>query len=348
MITLYADCVDSALYQGLQHIRRWGEPTPSRAGPVLVAPHPVTTVFLNPTRRVSFDPIRDANPFFHLFEAIWMLSGSNRPQVLDRFITDFSSRFTEEDGHQHGAYGFRWRRHFDVDGGGSPFLPDQLNTIVQLLRSNPNDRRVVLAMWDPVADLGTATRDAPCNTHAYPRVRIASGKPVLDLTVCCRSNDLIWGCTGANAVHFSILLEYLAARIGVGIGKYYQVSNNYHAYEATLKPLANVSNYRCTEYVQCIPSPMFTVPDKIDSDVDAFMHWMEGISAYELPVSSWTYANRWFTDTGEALLEAHWHWKAKNYVLAMSLLRNDKISSDWACAARAWVSRRLLKKGIKL
>ncbi len=49
-----------------------------------------------------------------------------------------------------------------------------------------------------------------------------------------RSNDIIWGAYGANAVHFSYLLEYMAARLEVPVGKYYQVSNNFHAYKATL------------------------------------------------------------------------------------------------------------------
>jgi thymidylate synthase len=53
---------------------------------------------------------------------------------------------------------------------------------------------------------------------------------VLDLTVLCRSNDVVWGAYGANAVHFSVLQEYLAGRIGVDVGVMYQFSNNYHGY----------------------------------------------------------------------------------------------------------------------
>jgi hypothetical protein len=35
------------------------------------------------------------------------------------------------------------------------------------------------------------------------------------MTVTNRSNDLCWGMLGANYVHFTILQEYLAARLGV-------------------------------------------------------------------------------------------------------------------------------------
>jgi hypothetical protein len=53
---------------------------------------------------------------------------------------------------------------------------------------------------------------------------------VLDITVTNRSNDLVWGLLGANYVHFSVLQEYVAARLGVAVGKYHHFSNNLHAY----------------------------------------------------------------------------------------------------------------------
>jgi hypothetical protein len=55
------------------------KPQGSRAGDVLVAPHPVMSVTSIPTERVLFDPARDANPFFHLFESLWMLAGGATP-----------------------------------------------------------------------------------------------------------------------------------------------------------------------------------------------------------------------------------------------------------------------------
>jgi hypothetical protein len=50
------------------------------------------------------------------------------------------------------------------------------------------------------------------------------------MTVTCRSNDAIWGAHGANAVHFSVLQEYVAAAVGVLVGPMVQLSNNYHIY----------------------------------------------------------------------------------------------------------------------
>ena len=51
------------------------------------------------------------------------------------------------------------------------------------------------------------------------------------MTVCNRSNDMIWGLLGANAFHFSFLHQVMAESIGVPMGYYYQFSNNAHFYQ---------------------------------------------------------------------------------------------------------------------
>ena len=75
-------------------------------------------------------------------------------------------------------------------------------------------------MWDAKKDLThlNISKDLPCNTHVYFSIRDG----FLDMTVCNRSNDLIWGCCGANAVHMSYLQEYVAIMCGVDIGFYTQ------------------------------------------------------------------------------------------------------------------------------
>mgnify|MGYP003147649168 FL=1 len=83
-------------------------------------------------------------------------------------------------------------------------------------------------MWDPSADfqVNDHLADVPCNTQIYFSVR----EGLVEMTVTNRSNDLIWGAYGANAVHMSILQEYVAARLELGVGRYHQFSNNLHAY----------------------------------------------------------------------------------------------------------------------
>jgi thymidylate synthase len=353
MRVIYADNVNDAFYHGVNALIRDGVRQSSRAGYVLVMPYPVCTTYAFPEKRVLFHAKRDANPFFHLFEALWMLAGQKHGAWLDQFVHDFSERFAEENGDIHGAYGFRWLRHFDVDGGGEDRrLPNQLDTIVELLKKDPNDRRIVLSMWDPVADLGVSKFDIPCNTHVYFRVREEEFKPggffeesdhktggrLLDMTVCCRSNDAVWGAYGANAVHFSILQEYLAARIGVQIGTYYQFSNNFHIYSDMVDKLSPLEPENRDFYSTGTATRIVTVPEDFDAELALFM------GGHPL---RWTYSyrNEFFPKVTLPLLEAHGLWKQKLRKEAHATLQKLPFGSDWRFAAERWMLRRMHKVG---
>lgn len=231
MITIEARNVNDALWAGAAMLRQMGAERDSRNGPVLVAPAPVSTVYTQPTERVMLHPGRDANPFFHLVESLWMLAGRKDLATLTEFVKNMES-FSDDGGKtQPGAYGFRWRNQFDYRKG---ITLDQLQWAIRRLRSDPNDRRVVIQMWDPAADAHAADnggKDVPCNLVALPTIG-TDGR--LNLTVYNRSNDMVWGAYGANAVHFSVLQEYIAAMVGVPVGMYWQVANNFHGYLTTL------------------------------------------------------------------------------------------------------------------
>jgi thymidylate synthase len=355
----------------------FGRKERSRAGDVMVLPGPLVTETTHPTERVLFSTVRDANPFFHLCEAMWMLAGQQDARPLDVFIGDFSKKFAEPEGNMHGAYGFRWRKHF---------MFDQLHKIVDMLIAEPTTRQAVLAMWDPWemtvpvdrgsgdvgeelisgADLTGVWKDRPCNTHAYFRVRYEKGPQHynsstadpewtrhLDLTVCCRSNDLIWGAHGANAVHFSVLQEYVAARIGCEVGTLYQLSNNYHAYTAFISVLEKRidsgfplsvrlmdNRYRPDSFGETekmvATEPMFDKPDRIDDDVGMFWRWFT-----ELNVESVSphYANDWFATTLEMMMMAHYFYKKGKRDEAMHCAR-EVDAQDWSVAATEWLNRR--------
>lgn len=369
MYVLNCQNVNDAYYSGLSYLIEYGVRSPSRAGDVLVAPTPVTTVYNSPCERVLFDEARDANPFFHLFEGLWMLSGSNDARWLDQFVKDFSSRFAEEGGVQHGAYGHRWRSALGFD---------QLKIIVDKLKASPEDRQCVLQMWDTTPsdyvlnpnspekellghdDLRGNWKDRPCNTHAYFRLRNSreniNGNWVdvkrLDMTVCCRSNDIIWGAYGANAVHFSMLLEYMAAMLGVHVGRYYQVSNNFHGYLAELGKVTHTFP-GAAQRVSAKPNPfpyeehglesisMVTAPEDFDDDLAAFMEWVgdqRRVAAY---------ANPWFVRIAHPMFAAAQLWRGGSRSAAQDCIKAMPLNSDWGRAAWLWMERRLARAKAK-
>lgn len=353
MLVLPARNVNYALPQGITHLHTFGVREPSRAGDVLRELQPVTTVYDQPNERVLFHEWRDANPFFHLIESLWMIAGRDDLKTLTQYVSTFD-RFSDDGKTVPGAYGKRWRDWFTDVGderGNFPNL-DQLDWAVERLRKDPRDRRVVLQMWDPNVDKGRADaggRDVPCNLTILP----FETNGALNITVFCRSNDMIWGAYGANAVHFSFLLEYLAARVGLQVGRYYQVSNNFHAYvENAGDPNAcwptawgAVDPYAAG---QVEPYPMFKefhvlageerMRDRILRE-DLAVFFDEGAFAASQMVR-WPFLSR----VAIPMALAHRHWKngkgEDRFTGALDILAQMPEKNDWRRAGEEWIQRR--------
>jgi thymidylate synthase len=316
MRIIYARNVNDAWPQAIRYMDEVGEPEPSRVGPVRVAPHPVVTIYSKPMERVLFDPVRDANPIFHLHEALWMLAGSNDATWLDQFVSDFSSRYAEEGGTMHGAYGHRWREHFDFD---------QLDSVVRILQKEPTSRQAVIQMWDVQADLEIpGLKDRPCNTQIYLRIRNGA----LDLCTTVRSNDIVWGAYGANAVHFTILQEYLAARIGVFIGTFTQFSWNWHMYDNARHLVSPESAASVGEYPY--PDHIVTNSDTFDQEVRDYI---------DDPMSAHEAKNTFLLDTAYYMLVANDLRKQKLWDSAIRTAEAIK-APDWREATLMWLKRR--------
>jgi thymidylate synthase len=204
---------------------------PSRNGNVLQFVEPVTIHYRNPRQRVLFNSARDANPFFHLFESLWMLAGYKTVKPLAYYAANIMN-YSDNGETLNGAYGDRWAYGMGPWGYRNV---NQLEKIIERLQEFPDDRRCVLSMWNVQDDLllMSTSKDVCCNTHAYFAM---SENGDLDMTVCNRSNDMIWGMLGANYVHFTMLQEYMADRLSCGMGTYTHFTNNLHVYENNWKP----------------------------------------------------------------------------------------------------------------
>ena len=187
----------------------------TRVGKAKVYAHPLTICNTAPQHRVLMHPQRNANPFFHLMECIWMCAGSN-----ERWITQFNKQMEQymDYGVFHGAYGHRWSNHFGFD---------QVKHVIKLLKRSDTSRRAYVSLWNPTCDLDQDYKDIPCNVGLAFQVR--QGK--LNGYVFNRSNDLIWGMLGTNCVHFSFLLEVIANCTGLPMGHLYQHTINPHIYD---------------------------------------------------------------------------------------------------------------------
>ncbi len=183
-------------------------------------------------------------------------------------------------------------------------------------------------------------KDVPCNTQAY--FDTLGGK--LNMTVTCRSNDVVWGAYGANAVHFSILHEYVALASGAEQGVYRQFSNNYHSYID--RP--DVQRLCTKEGLPIIPpNDAYLIgavkPYKlIQTDLETWskdMHkffaaWEEGTI-----MDSSRYEDSFWSGVVVPMVNAHHYYKAKAISSALTEIKKC-VALDWQRAATEWLQRR--------
>lgn len=360
MLVINARNVNDAYRKGLRLLADEGDHAQSRNGPVIRVPDIVSTVYQRPRERVLFDAKRDANPFFHLFEALWMLNGGNDVATLAHILPSFS-QFSDDLTTYHGAYGHRWR-HWPTERDAFPYRTeiDQLAQVIGMLGLDLTNRRAVIAMWDPSRDLAIESRDIPCNDLINVGVRNAA----LDISVMCRSNDAIYGCYGANAVHMSMLQEYLAGCIGISVGTYTQISFDFHAYVQrpynlnAYWPLAFAEdvawNEEDTEWVNNYEDaddgerelrswPLVTDMQSFDKELAILMKYVRQHSVSGLDGDS--FSNSFFGRVAIPMHRAFEHHMAREDERALEVLSRANEASgahdnDWLMAGHQWILRR--------
>lgn len=336
MRTIYGTSVPEAFALGYNLLCHSGREEQSRNGPVLKHPTPVTIVYPYPQRRVLFDPIRDHNPFFALFESLWMLAGREDLAYLTQFNKAMAQYSDDGVTVRGSAYGKRWRSWFGYD---------QIQYVLNALADDPTSRRCVLTMWDASDDPLVSSKDIPCNTQIYFDVDVE--QKVLNMMVTNRSNDLVFGALGSNAVHFSILLEYMASHLGLGVGTYYQVTNNLHLYtdNPVVKRLGSAYGRQMPIFD---PYDMgMDVYPLFDQDVSP-KHWEDDLHHFfdeTVPVK--TYKHSFFSRVCEPMKFAHQLWRegkkpVEKYEPALRVLSNIP-AEDWKAATMDWMNRRKQK-----
>ena len=302
--------------------------TETRNGDAFYIPEPVITKITEPCERVLFYERRDANPIFHLMESIWILAG--RRDV--KFVEQFNSRIGQysDDGRVfNAAYGYRMREQFGID---------QLSAVIEHLELNPNSRQAVIQLWD-ANDLLSDTLDRACNTQMIFSIR--DGR--LDLLVNNRSNDFWWGYAGANAVHFTVIQEFVAIALDLPVGNYYTVSNNLHLYTDLYDALPNMESPPKSEEFDYYSKNVVKPYKLYDGSWRTFL--LECEQFCDNPLKDWVYYNDFFN---EVAVPMAWVAFVRKNKLGKGYEQAEKIAAtDWKLAVQQWIIRRENKNGSK-
>jgi len=311
------------------HSWRWRNQE-SRNGPTIEHDGIFVTEYTSPCERVLFSDARDANPYFHFFEALWVLAGRDDVEFLAQFNKNISN-YSDDGKTFHAPYGYRLRKAFGVD---------QLLEVIKVLRKDNATRQAVLQIWYAPYDLNVVSKDIPCNDMVFLKIR--DGK--LNMTVCCRSNDVIWGAYGANAVQFSTLLEFIAKSVGVNVGTYAQVSDSFHiytdndAYKRLLEKPHCPNTYSLLSHVEPFPLMGATAPDLWLSQLNDFL--MEPHHCDEYPMLY----DPFFGNVALPMWESWVAYKKNDIQSAYDALEYYCKANDWSAACMSWIKRRISAK----
>lgn len=315
----------------VKDITESGKPANSRNGLTISYDEPVCIRHENPAHRVIWLKSRNANPFFHLFEFVWMLAGRNDVATLSAFNANMKS-YSDNGETFNAPYGYRLREHFGRD---------QLRDVIEILRKDPDSRQAVALLWDP-NDLTKTTMDKACNLELVFKLR-ETGK--LDMTVFNRSNDLIWGALGANLVHMSLFHEYVATAIGVDMGAYEQISNCMHVYidghpGDIYREIISRGEEEDFDNYPCDSSPSMK---GIDEDVEDLFDHIGNCNTVVDMTSGFMqscYRSEFFKELFIPMMNAYLFHKLKRDDIAKKILIDSKIPEDWYVASYNWLALR--------
>ena len=152
----------------------------------------------------------------------WYLSGDNNISKLGELygkIPEIWKRMADKEGFVNSNYGWQWKRG------------DQLDEVVDLLKTNPKTRQAAISIYDRKEGY-MYDNDTPC-TYA---VQFTIFKDKLDMCVTMRSNDLWFGFCN-DQYCFSKLQELVATKLEIPIGEYYHFAHNLHLYNNIIEKL---------------------------------------------------------------------------------------------------------------
>jgi thymidylate synthase len=329
MHILWGRNVNELYFNGCQYLALFGALAESRNGPVYVAPGPVASIYKRPEERVLFNAKRDANPFFHLIESLWILAGRDDVASLAWLVSGMA-RYSDNGSTFNAPYGYRLRRQWG----------DQLEWAITLLKRDRSTRRAAITISNPLNDQ-RESKDVACNLS----LAFSPGdENTLNLVVFCRSNDILWGAYGTNAVQMSMIHEYVARAAHFAVGEYTQVSVNFHAYVDVWEKhdCTNVAMGRAPAqpYPDVVARPIWNdYESREDFDWDLRQFWNAEHWSNEHPPLTPVYRTVWFNQVAEPMRTAYWYHKHENY-LAADVALNVELPCDWIIAGREWLARR--------
>ena len=152
-------------------------------------------------------------------ELLWFLAGDTNVAYLRENGVSIWDEWADERGDLGPVYGKQWRS-WEKPGGGTV---DQIASILEEIRRNPDSRRLVVTAWNP-ADLERMAL-APC--HCLFQFHVADGR--LSCQLYQRSADAFLGVP-FNIASYALLTHMMAQATGLQAGDFVHSFGDAHLY----------------------------------------------------------------------------------------------------------------------
>jgi len=154
-----------------------------------------------------------------IHELLWFLNGETNIAYLKQNGVSIWDEWADEYGELGPVYGAQWRSWRGVDGQ----CIDQISTALELLRRDPDSRRIIVSAWN-VAELPQMAL-MPC--HALFQFHVAAGR--LSCQLYQRSADIFLGVP-FNIASYALLTHMLAQQVDLEPGDFIWTGGDCHLY----------------------------------------------------------------------------------------------------------------------
>lgn len=216
----YLDLVQHVLDNGTQKGDRTGKGTKSVFGYQmrfdLSEGFPLVT-----TKKVHLKSI--------IHELLWFLKGDTNIAYLQENGVRIWNEWADENGDLGPVYGHQWRNWDNKE-------IDQISELIEILKTNPNSRRMLISAWNPSVLPDTSKSFAenvadgkvalpPC--HAFFQFYVADGK--LSCQLYQRSADIFLGVP-FNIASYALLVLMIAQVTDLKAGEFIHTFGDAHIY----------------------------------------------------------------------------------------------------------------------
>jgi thymidylate synthase len=159
-----------------------------------------------------------------VYELLWFLAGDTNVKYLNDHGVTIWDDWADERGDLGPVYGQQWRSWPAPDGGAI----DQIANVVEMIRRNPDSRRLIVSAWNPAEVDKMAL--PPC--HCLFQFYVAEGR--LSCQLYQRSADTVLGVP-FNIASYALLTMMVAQVTGLKPGDFVHTLGDAHLYKNHLE-----------------------------------------------------------------------------------------------------------------